>query len=101
MSKTKSLFLLPTTLFLAFALIAAEPATARSNPESPTAEAAPSAEPVESSQRMDACLAAQGLVTMPDCAKGCQNAARVAEAAGDPPAQILSRLHACLDMCRM
>lgn len=65
------------------------------------AEAAPSAEPVESSQRMDACLAAQSLVTMPDCAKGCQNAAKVAEAAGDPPAQILSRLHQCLDMCRL
>ena len=98
MSKTKSLFLIPTTLLLAFALIAAEPATARSNPDSPTAEAAQSAEPVESILATGACLAAESVGAM-DCAQGCRFAAEIARAAGDPPEQVLDRLISCLVKC--
>ena len=91
-------FLIPG--LLAFALVAAEPATAPSDPGSPTAEVAQSAELAESSQGTRACLAAQSIAAMPDCAQGCQNAARVATASGDPAEQVLERLHMCLDMCR-
>lgn len=97
--KLHSFHLIPG--LLAFALVAAEPATVPSDPGSPTAEVTQGVEFAESSQGTGACLAAQSIDAIADCAKGCQNAAKVATAAGDPAEQVLDRLHQCLDMCRL
>ena len=91
-----------TTLTLTVACLALLAVTAASPaPDglTPPAEAAGSAELVESTPGTRTCLAAQSAGATYDCAEGCKIAAEIARDAGDPPAQVLDRLIECLDRC--
>ena len=52
-------------------------------------------------ESLSAVAVSGGVSAAMDCAKGCQNAAKIAEEEGDPVGEVLARLHKCLDRCRL